>query len=265
MEEPYGTSEIVLRVRGKKPKDLLTLIAADLDALNNGFGSLREKVKKKIPCICPVCKAAVTPHFYDYHNLLYRQQRGQRTAECAVSFEHVEVAGLLEGVFTKKNQRTHNQYDMPTPTRPLRAFFSYSKSDKALLEDFKKAIAALRRQQLIEAWDDSRIVPGEEWDEDIKTALHEADIIFLLLSQDFLSTDYIWDKEIAEAMRRHDAREARVVPILLRSCDWKGLPFEKLQGLPRKGRYIVGSPNPDESWLEVAQGVRAVIEDFWKG
>jgi internalin A len=265
VEEPYNTSEIVLRARGKDPKALLTLIAADLDALNSGFGSLREKVKKKIPCICSVCKTRVNPHFYDYDNLLYRRERGKRTAECDISFEEVSVAGLLEGVFSKKNQHTQNQEDMPTPTRPLRAFFSYSKSDKALLEDFKKATAALRRQNLLEAWDDSHIVAGDEWDDEIKTALREADIIFLLLSQDFLATDYIWDEEIKEAMRRHEAREARVVPILLRPCDWKGMPFEKLQGLPRKGRYIASAPNADELWLEVAQGVRAVIEDFWKG
>lgn len=265
VEEPYNTSEIVLRVRGNDPKRLLTLIAEDLDALNNGFGSLREKVKKKIPCICTVCKAAVNPHFYDHDNLLYRRERGKYTAECAISFENVSVAGLLEGVFSKKSQHTPDQEDMLTPARPLRAFFSYSKSDKALLEDFKKATAALRRQNLLEAWDDSRIVAGDEWDDEIKTALREADIIFLLLSQDFLATDYIWDEEIKEAMRRHEAREARVVPILLRPCDWKGMPFEKLQGLPRKGRYIASAPNADELWLEVAQGVRAVIDDFWKG
>lgn len=265
VEETYNTSEIVLRVRGKNPKALLTLIAADLDALNDGFGSLREKVKKKIPCICTKCKVAVSPHFYDHESLLYRKEHTNRPAQCDISFEDVEVAALLEGVFSKKNQHAQNQEDMSTPTRPLRAFFSYSKSDKALLEDFKKATAALRRQNLLEAWDDSRIVAGDEWDDEIKTALREADIIFLLLSQDFLATDYIWDEEIKEAMRRHEAREARVVPILLRACDWKGMPFEKLQGLPRKGRYIASAPNADELWLEVSQGVRAVIEDFWKG
>ena len=103
VEEPYNTSEIVLRVRGKNPKALLTLIAADLDALNAGFGSLREKVKKKIPCICSVCKKLVNPHFYDYDNLLYRRERGKRTDECDISFEEVEVVALLEGVFSKKN------------------------------------------------------------------------------------------------------------------------------------------------------------------
>jgi len=145
----------------------------------------------------------------------------------------------------------------------IESLFSYSKDDKAFLEDFKKHLSALRRTKHIELWDDSKIRPGEEWDDSIKTALKEADIIFLLLSKSFIDTDYIWEIEVKEAMRRHEAGEAIVVPIKAKSCDWKGLPFSKLQGLPRKDAVIDTAPNADALWTEVASEVRALIEDFW--
>ena len=152
---------------------------------------------------------------------------------------------------------------MDKKTYPLKAFFSYSKDDMEMLKTFKKHLSALRRTSHIELWDDSKIRPGEEWDDSIKTALKEADIIFLLLSKSFIDTDYIWEVEVKEAMRRHATGEAIVVPIKMKPCDWEGLSFSKLQGLPRKDAVIDTAPNADTLWTEVAGEVRALIEDFW--
>jgi hypothetical protein len=93
--------------------------------------------------------------------------------------------------------------------------------------------------------------------------LGTADIIFLLLSPDFLDTDYIWDTEMVEAMRRHEANEVRVIPIKLRSCSWEDTSFRKLQGLPRKDVIINTASDRDSVWKEVVDEIKQVLSD-WK-
>ena len=140
-----------------------------------------------------------------------------------------------------------------------KAFFSYSKHDRAYLESFLKHLAALRRNGKIEAWDDSKLKGGEEWDAAIKQNLKEADIIFLLISPDFLDTDYVWDVEIKTAMERHERREAIVVPIVLRHCDWTDLAFGKLNALPSKGTPVSSYADKDVAWLEVVNRIKALL------
>ena len=87
----------------------------------------------------------------------------------------------------------------------------------------------------------------------------DSDIVFLLVSVDFLNTDYIWKTEITEAMRHHEAREAKVIPIKIRQCDWAGTPFAKLQGLPRKDKIIGSSAKNDEVWAEVVEEIKNMM------
>lgn len=111
-EEPYGSTEIVLRARGVEPKELLTLIAADLDALNDSFGALRDKVEKKIPCVCSQCRQSTQPFFYDYARLKKRREKGRLLVECEDSFEKVEVTALLDGIFNNlTNALTNNELE----------------------------------------------------------------------------------------------------------------------------------------------------------
>jgi TIR domain len=140
-----------------------------------------------------------------------------------------------------------------------KVFFSYSKADAELLKQFKVHLSSLRRQGKIAPWDDSRILAGEEWDDAIKKELQEADIILLLISADFLATDYIWNVEIETAMQRHERGEARVIPVFLRPCDWSGLTFSKLNGLPSKAIPVVDHENRDQAWLSVVEGIKRVL------
>jgi len=140
-----------------------------------------------------------------------------------------------------------------------KAFFSYSKFDKEYLENFKKHLTSLNKQGILEFWDDSMIAPGEEWNTQIKSALDNSDVVFLLLSSDFLATDYIWTEEISEAMKRHELGKSVVIPIKIRDCEWSGTPFSKLQGLPRKGPFC-GSPKNDTFWREVVEEVTYLLK-----
>jgi internalin A len=102
-------------------------------------------------------------------------------------------------------------------------------------------------------------VPGEEWASKIDEHINSAKIILLLISSDFISSDYCWEIEIARAMERHEAGEATVIPVILRPTDWKGTPFSKLQALPKNAQPITEWDNEDRALLDVVNGIRTAI------
>lgn len=137
---------------------------------------------------------------------------------------------------------------------------SYSHTAEELRDELEKHLAGLRRQGVITTWHDRRIAPGEELHGQISDQLNEADIILLLVSADFLASDYCYDIEMARAMERHEQGEARVIPIILRPCDWQGAPFGKLMAVPTDGRPIVKHATLDDGFLEVARAIRRTTE-----
>ena len=116
--------------------------------------------------------------------------------------------------------------------RPARLFISYSHRDARALKKFLVHLSQLVRDGLVEPWHDRMIAPGQEWKRAIDENLLGADIILLLVSADFIHSPYCHDVEMQAAMERHARGEARVVPILVRPCDWDTAPFKELQALP---------------------------------
>jgi hypothetical protein len=141
----------------------------------------------------------------------------------------------------------------------LKLFYSYAHEDEALKDELMRHLAALRREGLIEEWHDSKIAPGSMWDPEIREQIRSADIILLLVSSDSLSSRYVNDVEIREAMRRHDLGEAVIVPVILRPSDWEPIlgPF---QALPTRGKPVTTWPNRDEALLDIARGIRKTCE-----
>ncbi|MCW5981554.1 MAG: hypothetical protein KIT09_25945 [Bryobacteraceae bacterium] len=95
-------SEIELRGRGPERKALLSVVAADLDALHESFAGLREKVDKRVPCNCNLCRSAETPEFFEERALLRRKQDNRMRVECPRSYEQVDVLELLDGIRADK-------------------------------------------------------------------------------------------------------------------------------------------------------------------
>jgi hypothetical protein len=93
-------------------------------------------------------------------------------------------------------------------------------------------LAILQHEQLISAWQDRMIVAGEDWQRRIDTQLDSADVILLLISSDFLASNYCWGVEMERALQRHETGSVCVIPIILRSVEWAHAPIAKLQALP---------------------------------
>lgn len=139
-------------------------------------------------------------------------------------------------------------------------FFSYSHQDEALRNQLDVQLAMLKRQGVIDTWHDRRIVAGENLNNAISHHVENDDIILLLVSPDFLASDYCYDVEMQRAMERHDAGEAVVIPVILRPCDWHGAPFGELMATPTDGKPVTMMPDRDAAFLEVTRAIRTATE-----
>jgi hypothetical protein len=145
---------------------------------------------------------------------------------------------------------------------PTNVFFSYSHKDEEHRDRLETHLALLKRQGIIEAWHDRRIGAGTEWKAAIDANLAEAQIVLLLISPDFLASDFCYDVEVKRAIERHAAGATRVVPIIVRACDWESAPFAKLQALPKDAKPITKWSDPDEAWTDVARGIRKAVAEL---
>lgn len=141
-------------------------------------------------------------------------------------------------------------------------FFSYCHADEALRDQLEKQLAMLKRQGVIETWHDRRINAGQEIDAAIDEHINTDEIILLLVSPDFIASDYCYNVEMARAMERHEAKQATVIPVILRACDWHHAPFGKLLGTPVDGKPVTFWPDRDEAFLQVAKEVRKAAEKW---
>lgn len=246
--ETYSRKEIVIRVLGYFPKDLMTIVTEELDQINESFKRL--EVEKMIPCNFRVCRNQNAPHFYRYSNLMERIRRNKATTECDLSYENVDVRALLGGLFTTVVGKRYED---------MKVFISYSHKDNDYKTKLQTHLKTLKLTHHLEVWDDSEISAGENWEEKIHINIRESDIILFLISADFINSNYIWEKELPVAIERNNRRDAIVIPIFIRECDTEGLEFMKLQGLPKNGRSVNSYKDPDEAYSEIVKGIRKRI------
>lgn len=138
-------------------------------------------------------------------------------------------------------------------------FFSYSHKDEELRDRLETALATMKRQGLIEAWHDRRLRAGDDIDHGVRSELERAEVILLLVSPDFIASDYCHDIEMARAIERHERGKARVIPVILRACDWHPMPFGKLLAAPRDGKPVRSWPDLDEAFLDVVKAIRDAL------
>ncbi len=162
---------------------------------------------------------------------------------------------------------------MPPPPPPpsskgiksIEIFFSYSHKDKKYRLELENYLSHLKRissarSWRIEAWHDGEIGAGREYAKEINKHLSEAQIILLLISQEFIASEYCYDIEMQKALARHEAGEARVIPIILRPAIWKGTPIDKLQALPTDAKPITRWSRREDAFMDIARGIQKEIE-----
>lgn len=228
-------------------------------------GNLREIVsepppplRETMPTISPAIEQVILKALAkDPH------QRFSSIEGFANAFEH---ACLLEQATPATSTKLQSVSPSPASleesasTKGMKLFFSYSHKDEKLRNELAKRLALLKRTGLITDWYDRDIDAGAEWAREIDTHLNHADIILLLVSPDFIASDYCYNLEMMRALERHQAWEASVIPIILRPVSWKETPFGKLQALPEGGKAVTTWSNRDEAFLHITEGIRKVVE-----
>lgn len=137
--------------------------------------------------------------------------------------------------------------------------FSYSHVDEALRNELEKHLSPLKRMEKITTWHDRRIDPGLEFEHQIDHYFFEADIILLLISSDFIASDYCYQVEMTNAMERHKRGEAVVIPVILRECAWHQLPFGSIMAATIDGKPITKFASHDEGYVQVFDAVSRAI------
>jgi WD40 repeat protein len=147
---------------------------------------------------------------------------------------------------------------------PVTIFFCYAREDEALLNKLKAHLRPLQRQSLIDVWYDRDISAGTEWEQEISKHLDAAKIILLLVSPDFMNSDYCSSIEMKRAVERHERKEARVIPVILDHVYWQVDPLNKLQALPTDAKPVMsaGWHSLNEALFNVVEGIRSVVEQL---
>ena len=144
----------------------------------------------------------------------------------------------------------------------VKIFFCYAREDEALLNMLKAHLKPLQRQGYIDIWHDRDISAGTEWEREISQQLNAAHIILLLISPDFMNSDYCYGIEMKRALERHENGDAHVIPIILRHVYWRGEPLGKLQALPTDAKPVKSWPDQDEALYNVTEGIRKVVNAY---
>jgi internalin A len=194
-----------------------------------------------------------------YKKLLVMEQGGVADFPEVIGNDviNLSVQKLLDGVDlegTRRKERT----TLSEQRQAARLFYSYSHKDESLRNELETHLTLLQRQGLIESWNDRDIEAGDEWKRKIDENLERADIILLLVSADFIASDYCYEIEMKRALERHEKNEARVIPVIVRDVNWRNAPFAKLQGLPGDGVAVTRWPDKDSAWRDVSEGIEKV-------
>lgn len=144
----------------------------------------------------------------------------------------------------------------------LEVLLCYAHHDERYLNQLKKQLTSIKREGLVTIWHDRYISAGKNWGYEIDEHLNTAQIILLLVSPDFIDSEYCYSIEMKRALERDKLGEARVISVIVRPADWQHTPLSKLQALPKDGKPITTWRNRDAAFLDVAKGLRKVVEEL---
>ncbi|MEQ1746842.1 MAG: toll/interleukin-1 receptor domain-containing protein [Saprospiraceae bacterium] len=150
--------------------------------------------------------------------------------------------------------------------QPPLVFIIYAREDERFRAELKKQLLPMEKSEQLRVWTDRNIIAGEQWEPAIKKQLESADVILVLVSSDYFQSDYIHEVELRKAIERHERGEARVVPVIVRPCDWETDPIVKrLQVLPTDGVPVEDTRHwhtEAAAWVDVVRGVRRALQQL---
>jgi internalin A len=248
--------KVFIRVNGilEGRRRLLAVIRSDFERIHADIKTLKPSEYVPVP---------FRPHHVvPYRKLIILEEKQQTTFDEVFDDDIISlnVASLLNGVDmegTRLSSRSPSAEGLP-----LRVFYSYSHKDERLRNRLDVYLKLLQRRGLISSWFDRRITAGDEWKQSIDENLNNSDIILLMISADFIASDYCYEHEMSRALERHSSGEAIVVPVILRDVDWSTTPFARLNVLPKDGVAVMKWQKRDSAWRHVSEAIEQLVYEI---
>jgi hypothetical protein len=200
-----------------------------------------------IPCCCKECVESVLPHYYSLDELKTRENRNKDTIECYRSYNDVSIQKLLlqvqiESDNTLKNSKENN------------VFISYSHKDSIWLDRISQHLKVLKKEGFnLDIWSDTKIKASQKWRDEIFKSLEKAKIGILLISTDFLASDFIIDNELPILLNHARSRGTEILPVII-----KPSRFEKNKILA--GFQAINKPSSPLSKLSNTRQEEVLVE-----
>jgi internalin A len=218
-----------------------------------------EEIHQSIPRLRPQEMVPIPSHpntLISYEKLLAFEQAGIKHFDDLVDGEikRLSVHTLLNGVDIEGSRRATRIVVKDGEAKKL--FVSYSHKDETLLKELNTHLKLLQREGLINLWHDRKIEAGNDWKQSVNQYLEHSDIILLLMSADFIASDYCYEVEMKRALERAKEGVVSIIPIILREV--ASIPSEllTLQTLPKDGKPVTTWRHRDAAWRNVAEGIR---------
>ncbi|QLE48966.1 TIR domain-containing protein [Nostoc sp. C057] len=254
--EYYNQREIQVRVAGKRKKELLVVINNELEKIHKSYERLQYQTL--VPCNCKSCNDSQSPHFYN-RDVLYKFRDNNRyQIQCQDSGDMVDVRRLIDDVLpTQPNL----EIPMSEPVIRNQVFISYSHQDQEWLTKLQKHLKPMIRNQKLLVWDDTKIQPGAKWREEIENALTAAKVAVLLVSPDFLASDFIADNELPPLLDAAEAKGLTIIWIPLSSSGYDETEIEKYQSAhpPNQPLDSLNSAQENKAWVDICKKIKAAV------
>jgi len=248
--ETYDARRIIIRVSGKNKRDFMTIITEEIDRINSQYEKM--KVDKMIPCNCDKCKNDNRPYFFEYNKLKRRLENNVDEIECENSFKRVNIRNLIDEVVGETIMRN-------------KVFISYSHNDKDWLEKVQTHLKVLEHEGVtVNLWDDTKIKAGTKWHNEITKALSTAKVAILLVSTEFLASDFIYTDEIPPLLKAAEKDGATILPLILKPCRYtKHAKLSTFQAVndPAKPLSKLEENEQDEILVELADRISELMKE----
>lgn len=137
-------------------------------------------------------------------------------------------------------------------------FISYSQHDEPMMRQLVAHLSMLEA----DLWPDRMLVGGERWAETLDDRLNTAEIVLLLVSHNFLSSNFCMKVELTRALERERKGETKIIPVIISDCDWENAPFNQFQILPTNRKAIESWEKQNEAFKDVVKGIRQKIAEI---
>lgn len=151
----------------------------------------------------------------------------------------------------------------PAETTP-NIFISYSHADQTIRKKLETALKALLidRHADLNIWSDLQIAAGSDWQAELEQAISEASVAILLITSNFLASDFIQNSELPRLLERRQKEGLILFPILAKACPWEAVGWlSRIQLIPRDNKAVwrSGGRYVDEELTAIVLEVRTAL------